>query len=65
MEQGKKCVDERHGIIIDKQRLALAEFRAQLKAKSPPLGGLLNLTSELLICVKILQVSFFISVCFH
>ena len=49
MEQGKKCVDERHGIIIDKQRLALAEFRAQLKAKSPPLGGLLNLNSELLI----------------
>ncbi|KAL5264311.1 hypothetical protein ACHWQZ_G005420 [Mnemiopsis leidyi] len=35
VEQGKKCVDERHGIIIDKQRLALAEFRAQLKAKSP------------------------------
>ena len=35
IEHGKKCLDERHGIIIDKQRLALAEFRAQLKSKSP------------------------------
>ena len=32
---GKRCMDERHGIIIDKQRMALAEFRAQLKSKTP------------------------------
>lgn len=35
VEMGKRCMDERHGIIIDKQRMALAEFRAQLKSKTP------------------------------
>ena len=38
--KGKNCVEERHSIIIDKQRMALAEFREQLKTKSP--GGKLR-----------------------
>ena len=37
MEQGHKCVGERHSIIIDKQRLALSELRREIKKKSPSL----------------------------